>query len=158
MPAKHRPPPKGRKFFTPAQANKMLPLVSAITRDIVALHTTFQEGLARVHHLQAAAEGGELPAAGKAELDALVTGLEKDRDQLRAYLTEMQNLGLDFKGGPGLVDFPAWVDGREIYLCWQMGEPAVTHWHEIDAGFAGRQKLPEAEAAPAMGSESCRSC
>jgi hypothetical protein len=39
------------------------------------------------------------------------------------------------------VDFPALRDGREVYLCWQEGEDEITHWHEIDAGFAGREEL-----------------
>ena len=41
----------------------------------------------------------------------------------------------------GLIDFPCRMDGREVYLCWRLGEPEVGHWHELDAGFAGRQKL-----------------
>ncbi len=41
----------------------------------------------------------------------------------------------------GLVDFPAIVDGEEVYLCWMLDEPEVGHWHEPDAGFAGRQPL-----------------
>lgn len=41
----------------------------------------------------------------------------------------------------GLIDFPALVDGAEAYLCWQMGETSVTHWHPPEAGFAGRQRL-----------------
>jgi hypothetical protein len=41
----------------------------------------------------------------------------------------------------GLVDFPAIRDGREIYLCWEEGEDELSHWHEIDAGFSGRQDL-----------------
>jgi hypothetical protein len=40
-----------------------------------------------------------------------------------------------------LIDFPAWMNGREVYLCWRLGEPDVGHWHELDAGFAGRKKL-----------------
>jgi hypothetical protein len=33
------------------------------------------------------------------------------------------------------------MDNREVYLCWRLGEPAVEHWHELNAGFAGRQRL-----------------
>ena len=42
----------------------------------------------------------------------------------------------------GLVDFPAVRDGEEIYLCWIVDEPEIEHWHELDAGFAGRRRLP----------------
>jgi hypothetical protein len=41
----------------------------------------------------------------------------------------------------GLVDFPALIAGREVYLCWVDDEPAVAHWHEIEAGFRGRRPL-----------------
>jgi hypothetical protein len=41
----------------------------------------------------------------------------------------------------GLVDFPSLRDGREVYLCWVDGEPDIGFWHELDAGFAGREEL-----------------
>jgi hypothetical protein len=41
----------------------------------------------------------------------------------------------------GLVDFPAIIDGDEVYLCWQLGEDEVEHWHELDAGYGGRRPL-----------------
>jgi hypothetical protein len=41
----------------------------------------------------------------------------------------------------GLIDFPAIRDGREVYLCWIDGEPDIGFWHELDAGYAGRQEL-----------------
>jgi hypothetical protein len=41
----------------------------------------------------------------------------------------------------GLIDFPHWRDGREVYLCWQFGEDEIRYWHEIDTGYAGRQPL-----------------
>jgi hypothetical protein len=41
----------------------------------------------------------------------------------------------------GLVDFPAFRDGREVYLCWVEGEDEIAYWHELDAGYAGRQEL-----------------
>jgi hypothetical protein len=41
----------------------------------------------------------------------------------------------------GLVDFPALREAEEIYLCWLVDEPDIEHWHELDAGFAGRRRL-----------------
>jgi hypothetical protein len=41
----------------------------------------------------------------------------------------------------GLIDFPAIRDGQEVYLCWVEGEPGIGFWHELDAGYAGRQAL-----------------
>ena len=41
----------------------------------------------------------------------------------------------------GLIDFPALRDGREVYLCWIDGEADIEFWHDLDAGYAGRQAL-----------------
>jgi hypothetical protein len=51
-------------------------------------------------------------------------------------------LGVEPKSGPeGLIDFPSLVDDRLVYLCWKLGEPEVLYWHELEAGFRGRQSL-----------------
>ena len=41
----------------------------------------------------------------------------------------------------GLVDFPAIQAGREVFLCWELAEQDITHWHDLDSGFAGREQL-----------------
>ena len=41
----------------------------------------------------------------------------------------------------GLVDFPSMRDGREVYLCWVDGEHDIGYWHDLDAGYSGRQPL-----------------
>jgi hypothetical protein len=43
----------------------------------------------------------------------------------------------------GLIDFPTLRDGREVYLCWQLGEPHIAWWHEIETGFSGRLPLDD---------------
>ena len=61
---------------------------------------------------------------------------------VQASLTSIERRGIlvrDMKRG--LVDFPSMRDGREVYLCWLAGEPSITHWHDMDAGFSGRQRL-----------------
>jgi hypothetical protein len=58
--------------------------------------------------------------------------------------TEILARGIRFPPGGihhGLLDFPTTVDGRWVFLCWKRGEDRVTHWHEIDGGFAGRQPV-----------------
>lgn len=62
-------------------------------------------------------------------------------------LKKLQSYGCELKGlEQGLVDFPAIRDGRSVYLCWQYNEPEIVFWHDIDAGFAGRQPLSGDEA------------
>ena len=41
----------------------------------------------------------------------------------------------------GLLDFPALINGREVFLCWEKDEDDIEYWHDIDAGFAGREPL-----------------
>jgi hypothetical protein len=43
----------------------------------------------------------------------------------------------------GLIDFPAILGGREVFLCWEQDEDDIEYWHELDAGYAGREKLQE---------------
>jgi hypothetical protein len=73
------------------------------------------------------------------ELQNRAQSLAREIDSLAEELTE---LDVELKGyDDGLVDFPGEVDGRPIYLCWRLGESEVAHWHEREAGFAGRQPL-----------------
>jgi len=65
-------------------------------------------------------------------------------DQMAAGVARIDQLGLALRDiETGLVDFPALVSGRQVWLCWRRGEPAVEWWHELDAGVAGRQPLSE---------------
>ena len=58
------------------------------------------------------------------------------------YIAELNELGVICKGmDTGLVDFRGELDGREVFYCWKLGEPSVQYWHEVDAGFVGRQRL-----------------
>lgn len=55
---------------------------------------------------------------------------------------EIQSLGIVIRDvDRGLIDFPAVRDGREVYLCWQLDEGEIAFWHDIEAGFGGRQPL-----------------
>jgi hypothetical protein len=58
-------------------------------------------------------------------------GME-DLDRLEIVVRDLER---------GLVDFPSLRDGEEVYLCWLVDEPAVTHWHGLQAGFAGRRRI-----------------
>jgi hypothetical protein len=61
---------------------------------------------------------------------------------LRDALTELREREIVLRDlDRGLVDFPSMRDGEEVYLCWQEGEEQIGHWHDPDAGFAGRQPL-----------------
>jgi hypothetical protein len=62
--------------------------------------------------------------------------------ELRSGVDEFNRRGIVLRDlDQGLVDFPAIRDGREVYLCWIDGEPDIAFWHELDAGYRGRQPL-----------------
>ena len=65
-------------------------------------------------------------------------------DQMAAGVARIDALGLTLRDiEHGLVDFPALVSGRQVWLCWQRGEPAVGFWHGLDSGFSSRRPLAE---------------
>jgi hypothetical protein len=140
-------PSEARKIFTVESANAALPLVRAIVADLSELSREVVERRERLALLLAGRERGSRDLYGE-ELSQIEEELEKDSQRLQEYVDELCALGVEPKNGPeGLVDFPAMLEGRQIYLCWKLGEAEVLHWHELDAGFRGRQPLVAAAAA-----------
>lgn len=134
------------KIFTVEKANQALPLVRRIVEDIVAEHPRWKDLVARYELAAASArpEWGESP-----EQLALRQEIQVVADRINGYLSELAEIGCMLKGfEQGLVDFYGQQEGRRVFLCWQRGEEALTHWHELDAGYAGRRKItPEFVAA-----------
>jgi hypothetical protein len=130
--------PSRKKYFTPQQANAMLPLVRQIVGDIAELARGLRD---RHQRLVRIGEGESTPAHAE-EADQIEVELEQGQSRMAELERELRSLGILMKDYfIGLIDFPHWLDDREVYLCWKLGEPTVAHWHEIDAGFSGRQKL-----------------
>jgi hypothetical protein len=124
------------KTFTIEQANRTLPLVRSIVQDIVSEYARWQQ---LVKTLDVIAAG---PARDAAEIDRLQRDIQSAAASIDRWAGELKDLGVEMKGfDVGLVDFPGQMGGRPVYLCWRLGEPAVAHWHECDAGFAGRRPL-----------------
>ena len=84
----------------------------------------------------ASASGGGMEG-GSVYVEALV--------EIDVITAELSNAGIQLKDrARGLIDFPCFYDGRIVLLCWQLGErEEIEFWHETEAGFAGRQRLPE---------------
>jgi hypothetical protein len=65
-------------------------------------------------------------------------------DQMGASVARIDEWGITLRDiQAGLIDFPALVNGRQIWLCWRLGEGDIAWWHELDTGFSGRQRLEE---------------
>ena len=126
------------RIFTVDEANRTLPLVSKIVADLVREHQQWEDKV-REFELATVGSSPEKPDAIAELLQFEAQRLAKD---IEGYIAELHDLGVICKGmDTGLVDFRGQIDGREVYYCWKLGEPSVMYWHEIDAGFVGRQRL-----------------
>jgi hypothetical protein len=126
------------RIFTVDEANRTLPLVSRIVADLVREHQQWEDKV-REFELATVGSSPEKPDAIAELLQFEAQRLAKD---IEGYIAELHNLGVICKGmDTGLVDFRGQIDGRDVYYCWKLGEPSVMFWHEIDAGFVGRQRL-----------------
>ena len=135
-----KPAEPKKKYFTVEEANKSLPLVKAIVSDIVRQFQIVGELRQR---LSALTVEHRKPSSDpySEELAHSQAALEAEEETLESYIDELTRLGVELKGPDGLCDFYSMMDGREVYLCWRLGEPEVMHWHELSAGVAGRQPL-----------------
>jgi len=136
-------PETTRRFFTPEEANQTLPLVKVIVSDIVSLYREIRDRRDRL-----AAITGNNPQQQSRddvyseEIDAMESSIYQDIERLQEFIAELTRLGIDLKDPQiGLIDFPGLLDGREICLCWKQGEDSVAFWHEVEAGYDGRQPL-----------------
>lgn len=132
---------KPTKVFTVEEANAHLPLVRAIVSDMVKLSCDLFDRRERLNQLQGRRPDGSNDVYQE-ELAQIEQDLERDMERLQCYIDELVELGIEPKGArDGLVDFPAMLDGKLVYLCWKLDEPEVLFWHGLEAGFAGRQPL-----------------
>ena len=131
-------PSRPKRRFTVAQANSTLPLVKRIVGDIVRTH-------GEILRLQAEVEkpsAGKEQAAAQARLDEAVNHLED-------YVDELTDVGCELKDYQvGLIDFVGRHERRDVYLCWKLGEEHIGYWHEIEAGYAGRQPISTLKEDP----------
>jgi hypothetical protein len=86
--------------------------------------------------------GGNGGGYAASDLNTAQAELEQLAEQAGEYVDELDELGVVVKDlDLGLLDFPALREGVEVELCWQVGEDAVEHWHDLEAGFRGRKPI-----------------
>ena len=127
--------------FTLEEANALLPWLEERfsrmlpVRDELAARQEDLLELLRLRRGNGSASKEEDIAGAQRDVDRLTQRLQRDLREIAGRGIIVQDLGR------GLVDFPSYREGREVYLCWLRGEELVCHWHEPDAGFGGRQRL-----------------
>lgn len=125
------------KYFTVEEANRTLPLVRRIVSDIISTHADLMK---RAEEYGVLESGSEANAARRGELERELRQLT---DTVNSFVDELTDIGAQFKGFEGgLVDFFSILDGRPVFLCWKMGEESIEWYHELNAGYRGRQRLP----------------
>lgn len=122
------------RTFTIRQANDLLNSVRPIVAEMLRARQHIVDARPEVWPvLEKALGNGGSKKAGE---------LIQEFTRVQRAVRQIESLGLLLKDvNTGLLDFPSRREGREVYLCWRYNEPHVSHWHELEAGFAGRQAL-----------------
>lgn len=122
------------QFFTLGEANQALKVIRPLMDEVQAIR---QKILANQPEAWPAIE----KSAGNGGNRAL-SDMVQDFEKLDALIHQIQDTGAQIKDiNTGLLDFSALKEGREVYLCWQYGEEDIAFWHEVEAGYAGRQPI-----------------
>ncbi len=123
-----------KRYFTLEEANRCIPELI----EEISLLRTIRDELAMYHAkvtplLEVVSTNG-----GSQWTPVLLKATANFQDAL----ARIEDRGCHLKGiDPGLVDFPHLREGKEVYLCWQVGETKIRYWHDIEDGFDGRQPL-----------------
>lgn len=129
-------------FFTPSEANSILPEVRSILDQLLERKNNVVTARMELDRLPT--EGNlEQAEQIRAKIQALIAEIERG-------VTSLEEMGCIVRHiDEGIVDFPAMRFGEQVYLCWRVGEPTVSFWHDMNSGFAGRQQITERETAKA---------
>lgn len=122
------------RYFTLHEANEALKIIRPLLDDVMEIRNKI---LASQPEAWPAIE----KSAGNGGNKAL-SNMVQDFERLDALIHQILDTGVQIKDiNIGLLDFPSLRDEHEVYLCWKYGENDIAFWHEIDAGFAGRQPI-----------------
>jgi hypothetical protein len=130
------------KTFTLSEAQTLLPVVEALLRKAQAAGARVEEvehEMQQLSHRIFLSGGMHVDVGAAARRRA-----ERDKavQEANDTLKEIDSIGVQVKDlEQGLLDFPSLMDGKTVLLCWKLGEPAITHWHTEEEGFAGRKPL-----------------
>jgi hypothetical protein len=127
-------------YFTREEAEFLLPQISIVLLQIQDHRKIMQQKEEELSalHAQAMGNGHHLHI----RINNLQKELAEQIQTMRELIDELSSFGCELKDPTiGLIDFLSMRNGREVYLCWHLGEERINFWHYLDAGFAGRQPL-----------------
>jgi len=121
------------RHFTREQANAVLPTLEPLLLSLRDAKDRLTDDEAR-ELLSGAAPGNGGGEPGRQVGEAFL--------EVRRLLGTIEEAGIVLRDiDRGLIDFPARIDGREVYLCWELGEDEVAYWHDLESGYGGREPL-----------------
>ncbi len=130
--------------FRLEEAERLLPELGVLLREAVELKARFQRAEAelrqastRIALVGGASVNQRQLLAQRGRRDALAARLKELIENIELYGCLVKDLDI------GLIDFPTWFQGREVLLCWRLGEPSIQFWHEADEGYRGRKPIDE---------------
>ncbi|OGO48920.1 MAG: hypothetical protein A2W34_01510 [Chloroflexi bacterium RBG_16_64_32] len=128
------------RTFTLDEASSLLPRLSELllqTQECKLRHDQHQDQIAE--YTRRMSSNGDIL---ERDLNETRQELAKAAAELSSLVEKVQEMGCELKDiDQGLIDFRAEREGREVYLCWKLGEPDIRWWHDLESGFAGRQPL-----------------
>jgi hypothetical protein len=132
------------RLFTPEEANAALAELRPVLERLVQERQALAERARELRAAQGAVagNGGGIDPGRVATVEEAVA---RSAAAVTGLVEELQRAGVQVKDlDRGLVDFPARHpgSGETVLLCYELGEPAVEHWHDLEEGFAGRKRLP----------------
>ncbi len=127
-------------YFTREEAEALLPQITVVLLKIQDRRQAMQQTEEELGALHALAMGNGHHLHER--ITKLQRNLAEHIQALQELINELNEFGCELKDpNIGLIDFLSLRNGREIYLCWHLGEERIDYWHYLDAGFAGRQPL-----------------
>ncbi len=133
------------RFFSVEKANSALVLVRPIVTELLTRHKRLTKVQFEIEALEEKIQQQgqlELEECDEALLDQLYDEMYKTLDRITHNIEELHAVGCVFKDFQvGITDFPTHFNGRDVYLCWQHGESEISHWHEMEDGYNGRNPV-----------------
>jgi hypothetical protein len=125
-----------RRHYTVEEANALVPEVRAVLLQLAVEQRRLDAAHAEMHR-RLASDGDPDAAADASRSEAQVAEIGEG---MKSLISHLEELGVQLRDPEmGLVDFPGERDGRPVWLCWRLADPAVAFWHGTDEGFATRR-------------------
>jgi hypothetical protein len=132
------------KTFTLDEAQSLLPVLESLlkrAKEAKQAADKVESGLSAIAQRIYLAGGLRVDTASLARQRA---EMEAHLQRVRETIAEIDTIGVQVKDlESGLLDFPCRLDDDIVLLCWRLGEPAIEHWHTLEAGFKGRQPVDD---------------